>query len=510
MSPDRRRWPLRAFLLLPAYWVLRDTIRLQVSDYVSLVVIPWAVLVLASWLLARRLFDPGQARLRLVLTVIAVVCAWGVLHVGRMATRVVLVPSLLAAAASVAPPLGQGVAAVGATLGLLEVVLRLQPALLPVDARLELPLGPREGLACLFRTPDGCLPADALQVFRPELAFAYKPDLNVVLWHPESGFWTLRTDRRGFANADSTLHDHADVVVLGDAFVQGVLVEPDESFPARLAARTGRRVLNLGVRGWDAYQYPIALRQYGLRARPRVVIAAIFGTNDWNARFPLFARYRSEHPDRDYRDYLEAQGRGRHPPGAPGLFGLPERLYRRAFLPAALGALFDPYHVGATAGRDYDELTLAGEPVRLRLSDSLHRWRALEPERLMEDHRPGIEQLGRSVEELRALAAAAGARLVILYVPAMEEVHLPLVAAESEFWGPTPKARVLEKFARLREVVTSLARPAELIDLTAPLTEVAGRGESLYWIHDPHWNRRGNAAVATIVARHLQHAPRTD
>jgi hypothetical protein len=138
VSADRRRWALRAILLLPTYWLLRDTVRLHVSDYVSLVVIPWAVLVLASWLLARRAFDPGEARLRLVLAVVAAVCAWGVLQVGRMATRVVLVPALLAAAACVAPPLGPAAAALGVLLAVLELALRLAPALLPVDARLAL------------------------------------------------------------------------------------------------------------------------------------------------------------------------------------------------------------------------------------------------------------------------------------------------------------------------------------------------------------------------------------
>lgn len=178
MSADRRRWALRAILLLPTYWLLRDTVRLHVSDYVSLVVIPWAVLVLASWLLARRAFDPGEARLRLVLAVVAAVCAWGVLQVGRMATRVVLVPALLAAAACVAPPLGPAAAALGVLLAVLELALRLAPALLPVDARLALPLGARARLDCSFRSPDGCLPAEALQVFPPDLAFAYRPGLD--------------------------------------------------------------------------------------------------------------------------------------------------------------------------------------------------------------------------------------------------------------------------------------------------------------------------------------------
>jgi hypothetical protein len=405
------------------------------------------------------------------------------------------------------PPLGVAAAGLVAVLGALELALRLQPGLLPVDARLALPLTPRERLACLFRTPDGCLPADALQVYPPDLGVAYKPNLNVVLWHPESGFWTLSTDRQGFANTDPTLHDGADVVVLGGSFVQGTLVSPEESFPARLAATTGRRVLNLGVQGWDAYQYPIALSRYGLPARPRVVVAAIVGSRDRSSRFGLFADYRRAHPGADYRDFLDVQARARRPPGAPGAFGLPERLYRRAYLPAAVGALFDPPHLGATAGRDYEELTLAGRPVRLRLADALHRWRAIEPDRVVEEQRRDIERLGRAIGEMRTLAAEAGARLLVLYVPAMEEVYLPLVAADSELWGPTPKAHLLEKLARLRAVVTSHVRPGELLDLTEPLAEVARGGEALYWIHDPHWNRRGNAAVAAIVARRLAEAP---
>jgi len=33
--------------------------------------------------------------------------------------------------------------------------------------------------------------------------------------------------------------------------------------------------------------------------------------------------------------------------------------------------------------------------------------------------------------------------------------------------------------------------------------EVARRGEAPVGTHDPHWNRRGNAAVEAIVTRHL-------
>jgi hypothetical protein len=503
VTPAGRRWALRAILLLPAYWVFRDTVRLNASDYVSVVVIPWAVLVLASWMLARRLFDPAERHLRLVLAVIAGVCIWGVLHTGRMATRVALVPALAAAAGVVVPRVAAGLVAVGLGLAAAEVVVRAHPEILPVEARRALPVGPRERLTCLFRTPDGCLAAEAVQDFPSDLGFAYKPNLNVVQWDPEGGFWTLRTDRQGFANLDPTLHDAADVVVLGDGFVQGVLVEPDESFPARLAAFTGRRVLNLGVRGWDAYQYPLALRQHGLRAHPRVVIAAFSGTFAWSARSARWAQYRADHPDGDYRDFLAAEEQTRRAAGAPGIFGLPERLYRRAYLPAALRTLLLPPHAGAIPARDFDELMLAGEPVRLRLAEAIYHWQAVDPARLVADQKAGVEQLERSIGELRALAHDAGARLIVLYVPTMEEVYLPLLGDDSLLWRPTPKARILEILAQLRAVVTSRAAPDELLDLTAPLGQRARSGQNLYWIHDLHWNRRGNAAVAAIVARHL-------
>jgi hypothetical protein len=504
VTPVVRRWALRAILLLPAYWVLRDTVRLNASDYVSLVVVPWVVLVLASWVLAGRLLDPGERHLRLVLAVATGVCMWGVLQTGRMATRLVLLPALAAGTAIVVPPLAGALAGAGITLVAAEVVLRLRPGLLPVEARRALPVGAHGRLACLFRTPDGCLAADAVLDFPTDLGFAYKPNLNLVQWDPESGFWTLRTDKQGFPNSDPTLHDSADVVVLGDGYAQGVLVEPDESFPARLAALTRRRVLNLGVRGWDAYQYPLAFQQYGLGARPRVVIAALSGTRAWNARSARWAEYRAEHPDADYRDFLAAEDGGRRRPGASGTFGLPERLYRRAYLPAALETLLAPPQAGATPARDFDELMVAGQPLRLRLAEAIDYWHAVDPARLMEDHEAGIGQLRRSVAELRALAHGAGARLVVLYVPTMEEVYLPLLGDESLLWRPTPKAKILDTLAQLRAVVTSLAAPEELLDLTAPLAQRARLGQSLYWIHDAHWNRRGNAAVATIVANHLR------
>jgi hypothetical protein len=95
------------------------------------------------------------------------------------------------------------------------------------------------------------------------------------------------------------------------------------------------------------------------------------------------------------------------------------------------------------------------------------------------------------------MAAESSARL---------EIYLPLLDGADPILGGTPKAGVLEKFERVRAVIRDRVAPSELLDLTVPLQAAASKGEQLYWIHDPHWNRRGNAAVAEIVARYLAEA----
>jgi hypothetical protein len=414
-------------------------------------------------------------------------------------TRLVLLAATIVAAGVLSTRILLSAVALVLVLGALELVLRARPDVLPYAVRLSLPLADR--LTCFFPTPAGCLAAQDLQTFPRELAFIYKPRLDVVLKHREAGWWRLETDSQGFVNRDESLYRAADVVVLGDSFAQGVLVDFEESFPQRLAASRGLRVLNLAIAGYDAWQFPRVLRTYGLSARPRVIITTLFGSNDWNARFPLYERFLAAHPEGDYLGFLDDQlARSRAPTG--GLLQLPERLWDASYLVGAVRGALDPAQTGGATETDYDVVTLGGKPVRVRLRDVLRLWRGMQPEALMAAHRLGIEQLERSLAELRGMAHELGARLVVLYVPGMDEIYLPLLDAADPIWGGTAKASVLDKLARVRAVTFERAG-SDLLDPTGPLQEAARRGEQLYWVHDPHWNRRGDAAVAAIVARHL-------
>ena len=77
------------------------------------------------------------------------------------------------------------------------------------------------------------------------------------------------------------------VVVLGDSFMAGMQVNDDETFSRVLERRLnevglGKRVevITFGVPSWGTDQQYLALRQFGLRLNPDLVIVAFYAQND--------------------------------------------------------------------------------------------------------------------------------------------------------------------------------------------------------------------------------------
>jgi hypothetical protein len=77
------------------------------------------------------------------------------------------------------------------------------------------------------------------------------------------------------------------VLVLGDSFMAGMQVNDDELFSSVLQQRlnkagVGKRaeVITFGVPSWGTDQQYLALRQYGLRLNPDLVIVAFYAQND--------------------------------------------------------------------------------------------------------------------------------------------------------------------------------------------------------------------------------------
>src|SRR5262249_47983618 len=89
---------------------------------------------------------------------------------------------------------------------------------------------------------------------------------------------TFSTDSRGFRNPKTL--DRADVALIGDSYIEGAYVSDDETAAVRLAALTGRPVVNLGVSGYGTLQEMQVLTKFALPLAPRVVAWFFFEGND--------------------------------------------------------------------------------------------------------------------------------------------------------------------------------------------------------------------------------------
>ena len=89
---------------------------------------------------------------------------------------------------------------------------------------------------------------------------------------------TVTHDVNGYRNV--THFAQADIVLIGDSYVEGRYVSDDQTISRFLQDRLGRAVANLGVAGYGTAQELIVLKQDGMRLKPRIVIWFFFEGND--------------------------------------------------------------------------------------------------------------------------------------------------------------------------------------------------------------------------------------
>ena len=124
----------------------------------------------------------------------------------------------------------------------------------------------------------------------PDLGFRHAPnvrwsgrprsDVEVAWGLPasRSDRITVTYDGRGYRNA--TALDRADIVLIGDSYVEGGYVSDDQVVSRFLQDRLGRPVANLGVAGYGTAQELVVLKRDAMPLAPRVVIWFFFEGND--------------------------------------------------------------------------------------------------------------------------------------------------------------------------------------------------------------------------------------
>jgi len=325
--------------------------------------------------------------------------------------------------------------------------------------------------------------------FDPELLFVHRPGLRFTGRTPGDlvDWLRIRTDRQydvdlqydehGFRNRLTLTR--ADVVAIGDSFVEAGLVPDRDLLTSRLAAAFGVEIANLGQGGYGPQQELIVLRRYGKPLRPRLVLWFVFEGND------LGDVHRYEQFRRDLQVRRTAS------------------LVDRLFTVSALRTL--QWVVAPDATRDSTEARRRSCRFDARaedtaLVDPLNLYFAYAGAELTEDDLRALDVLQRSVQMAATEVRSEGAAFLLLFVPTKYRVHAGVCTPPAD--GYLSEWRINDLPARLGAWAQSAG--VDYLDLTGPLRAAAERGLLTYFPDDGHWNSAGHRVVAASIETRLR------
>jgi hypothetical protein len=285
-------------------------------------------------------------------------------------------------------------------------------------------------------------------------------------------------DQHGFRNRPDPRT--ADVVVVGDSFIEGWGVTADELATSRLAADLRRPVMNLGQSWYGPQQELEVLRRYGLPLHPQACVWAFFEGNDLQ----------------DVERYEKAL------PVWPELSRRNHSFALRSFTRNALYALRRFVGKGATGTLAYPSglfQASGGQAVRMYFEYKSHR--------LSPKEEAALKEVRGVLAEAGHLCRRQGARFLVVFVPSKDRVYLDhtrfAAGAEPLRWDKNDLP------GRLASIVRQAAPEGEFLDLTPAFRARAAKGEVLYFPQDSHWSPLGHTAAADAIAARLSGVKRT-
>jgi hypothetical protein len=281
--------------------------------------------------------------------------------------------------------------------------------------------------------------------------------------------WDVTYDRHGFRNREEL--QSADIVVIGDSFVEGLTVNDGELATSQLSRLQGKVVANLGQSTYGPLQELIVFKRYGLPLHPRAVVWMFFEGND--LQDVIAYRHDVDHP----ATYWHA-------------------VWARSFTRSAyltVKRLIDPPAKPPGVKRSGVLQTADGKPMTAYF---MYRSKPLSSEELQ-----AVDQTVQTLAAVEKLCAAQQMQLIFAFVPTKFRVlhDMCQFPADSECraWAPTDLPE------RLQSGLRAAAPAIEFLDLTPYLTAAAQQGELPYYLDDEHWSPAGHTAAALAINSHL-------
>jgi SGNH hydrolase-like domain, acetyltransferase AlgX len=285
----------------------------------------------------------------------------------------------------------------------------------------------------------------------------------------------LQYDKRGFRNDHEI--ERAPVVIIGDSFIEGILISKTDLLSSRLKNLLQAEVANLGQGGYGPQQELVTLRRYGLGLQPKIVLWFFFEGNDL-LDVPRYEAFRRNWD-------LIKNGR--------------DRWTQRSFTRNALLTLAgftapqlqnDPVEGLRRSGRFVSSQSGAAETLYFAYSGSP----------LSKEDLKSLETAETCLLDAQRLCAENGAKLVLFYIPTKFRVYREFCEFPEDgygrIWQPNDLPSTLEAWCSARQM--------PYLDLTPALKESAASGELVYCPDDGHWNAKGNQTAATSVVGFLE------
>ena len=286
-------------------------------------------------------------------------------------------------------------------------------------------------------------------------------------------------DRDGFRNPQDI--GRADVIVIGDSFIEGAHVGEGDLVTTRLSHELGGRkgVVNLGQAGYGPEHELHVLRRFGIPRHPSVCIWAFYEGND----LADIDEYRIQ------RDRL-AKSTGSE---MKARFALSDRSFSANALGYVLREWIDPEPrrpASAYLGRiQYGPDK--GVPFSFASGD--YRRDSIPANQL--------ERLREILREAASLCEERDIRLVIVFIPTKLRVYRKACRfEEGSICGKWPQDDLPEV---LRDLVSGLPHRPTYLDLTEGFRALATGGTLLYLSDDTHWSVEGHRLAARLLSQNI-------
>ena len=356
----------------------------------------------------------------------------------------------------------------GVGLALVEVVPRVIPHLMP------------KGFRGLERVYTGREKWEKMMVGDPYLGYRPKPQLDI-LYPSEGRNISVRTTSYGLGDIgfrDIGAHPPFDAITLGDSFTFCDDVPVASCWVRQLADVTGLAIGTLGVSGYSTLAEARMLERYGRQLKPRLVLLGLFA-NDFNDNL-------------DFDEWVHS--------GTDNFWDWRQGKQGRGHVGHWLAEQSMIYRLVDGALRAHKQTSYTYKQGNLDLVFRTDRWwlPASDAKRVREREH-GWELMQQALLDMHANAAAVGADLAVVLIPAKEEVYWDIVHPST---AAAETTAVDHPLAVVRDFCT--AKGIHYCDLTAAMQAAARRGRQLYLRVSGHWNDDGNALAATTIARCLK------